>query len=111
LPPLLGLAPLGPAPARRAAWAASHLLGCRLVSFGCRPCKRAAAEGSRAAVPVSCASSLPFKICPDLEPLGLPRELPESSVAATEVLAGRVLAPARALDLAGLARLLFSPPV
>jgi hypothetical protein len=41
----------------------------------------------------------------------LPRELPESSVAATEVLAGRVLAPARALDLAGLARLLFSPPV
>jgi SagB-type dehydrogenase family enzyme len=50
---------------------------------------------------------LPFKVYPDLEPLGLPRELPESSVPATEVLAGRVLAPASALDLAGLARLLF----
>src|SRR6266542_7088655 len=49
---------------------------------------------------------LPFKIYPDLEPLWLPRELPESSVAATEVLAGRVLAPAGALDLAGLAGLL-----
>ncbi len=36
----------------------------------------------------------------------MPRELPESSVAATEVLAGRVLAPAGALDLAGLAGLL-----
>src|SRR6266699_1594176 len=47
-----------------------------------------------------------FKICPDLEPLWLPCELPESSVAATEVLAGHVLATAGALDLAGLARLL-----
>jgi SagB-type dehydrogenase family enzyme len=37
----------------------------------------------------------------------LPRELPESSVPATEVLAGHVSAPASALDLAGLARLLF----
>jgi hypothetical protein len=37
---------------------------------------------------------LPFKIYPDLEPLGLPCELPESSVAATEVLAGHVLASA-----------------
>ena len=50
---------------------------------------------------------LPFKIYPDLEPLWLPRELPESSVPATEVLAGPVSAPASALDLAGLARLLF----
>src|SRR6266536_5922748 len=47
-----------------------------------------------------------FKVCPDLEPLWLPCELPESSVAATEVLAGHVLATAGALDLAGLARLL-----
>jgi SagB-type dehydrogenase family enzyme len=50
---------------------------------------------------------LPFKIYPDLEPLALPRELPESSAPATEMLAGHVLAPASALDLAGLARLLF----
>jgi SagB-type dehydrogenase family enzyme len=50
---------------------------------------------------------LPFKIYPDLEPLWLPRELPESSVAATEALSGRVSASASALDLAGLARLLF----
>lgn len=50
---------------------------------------------------------LPFKIYPDLEPLWLPRELPESSVPATEVLAGHVSAPASALDLAGLTRLLF----
>ncbi len=50
---------------------------------------------------------LPFKIYPDLEPLGLPRELPESSVPANQVLAGHVPTPASALDLAGLARLLF----
>jgi SagB-type dehydrogenase family enzyme len=50
---------------------------------------------------------LPFKIYPDLEPLWLPRELPESSLPATEVLSGHVSAPASALDLAGLARLLF----
>src|SRR6266508_4613066 len=37
----------------------------------------------------------------------LPFELPESSVPATEVLAGHVSAPTSALDLAGLARLLF----
>jgi SagB-type dehydrogenase family enzyme len=50
---------------------------------------------------------LPFKVYPDLAPLGLPRELPDSGVPATEVLAGRVSAAASALDLAGLARLLF----
>src|SRR6266542_1731402 len=50
---------------------------------------------------------LPFKIYPDLQPLWLPCELPESSVPATEVLAGHVSAPTSALDLAGLARLLF----
>jgi SagB-type dehydrogenase family enzyme len=49
----------------------------------------------------------PFKIYPDLEPLPLPRELPDSSLPATEVLSGHVLATASALDLAGLARLLF----
>src|SRR6266700_319299 len=52
------------------------------------------------------ATTLPFQDLSRLEPLWLPCELPESSVAATEVLAGRVLAPAGALDLAGLARLL-----
>ncbi len=31
---------------------ASHLPGCRLVAFACIPCKRAAAWGSRAAVPI-----------------------------------------------------------
>jgi SagB-type dehydrogenase family enzyme len=50
---------------------------------------------------------LPFKVYPDLEALGLPRELPESGVPATQVLAGHLWAPASALDLAGLARLLF----
>jgi SagB-type dehydrogenase family enzyme len=50
---------------------------------------------------------LPFKVYPDLEPLPLPRELPESSVPATQVLSGQVPAPSRALDLAGLARMLF----
>jgi SagB-type dehydrogenase family enzyme len=49
----------------------------------------------------------PFKLYPDLEPLLLPRQLPESSLPATEVLSGHVSAPASALDLAGLARLLF----
>src|SRR6266536_5463172 len=49
---------------------------------------------------------LPFQDLSRLEPLWLPCELPESSVAATEVLAGHVLAPAGALDLAGLAGLL-----
>src|SRR5215211_8745675 len=49
----------------------------------------------------------PFKIYPDLEPLPLPRELPESSLPATQVLSVPVSAPASALDLAGLARLLF----
>jgi hypothetical protein len=39
--------------------AASHQLSCRLVSFTCIPCKRAAAPGTRAAVPVSSASSRP----------------------------------------------------
>jgi SagB-type dehydrogenase family enzyme len=47
----------------------------------------------------------PFKIYPDLELLPLPRELPESGVPATEVLSGQV--SVSALDLAGLARLLF----
>jgi SagB-type dehydrogenase family enzyme len=37
----------------------------------------------------------------------LPRELPESGMPATEVLSGHLSAPAAALDLAGLARLLF----
>ena len=50
---------------------------------------------------------LPFKVYPDLEPLPLPRELPESSMPATQVLSGQVPASAPALDLAGLARLLF----
>jgi SagB-type dehydrogenase family enzyme len=50
---------------------------------------------------------LPFKIYPDLEPLPLPRELPDSSAPATEALSGGALASASALDLAGLARLLF----
>jgi Nitroreductase family len=49
----------------------------------------------------------PFKLYPDLEPLPLPRELPESGMPATEVLSGHLSAPAAALDLAGLARLLF----
>jgi SagB-type dehydrogenase family enzyme len=49
----------------------------------------------------------PFKIYPDLEPLPLPRELPDSSMSAAEALSGRVLASPSALDLAGLARLLF----
>jgi SagB-type dehydrogenase family enzyme len=49
----------------------------------------------------------PFKLYPDLEPLALPRELPESSLPATQVLSGHVPASAAALDLAGLARLLF----
>jgi SagB-type dehydrogenase family enzyme len=49
----------------------------------------------------------PFKLYPDLEPLVLPRELPESSLPATQVLSGQVSAPASAFDLAGLARLLF----
>jgi SagB-type dehydrogenase family enzyme len=49
----------------------------------------------------------PFKLYPDLEPLPLPRQLPESSLPATQVLAGPVPAPAAALDLGGLARLLF----
>jgi SagB-type dehydrogenase family enzyme len=49
----------------------------------------------------------PFKLYPDLEPLPLPRELPDSGVPATQVLSGHVSAPASALDLAGLARLLF----
>jgi SagB-type dehydrogenase family enzyme len=49
----------------------------------------------------------PFKLYPDLEPLALPRELPESSLPATQVLSGRVSVSAAALDLAGLARLLF----
>jgi SagB-type dehydrogenase family enzyme len=49
----------------------------------------------------------PFKLYPDLEPLPLPRQLPESSVPATQVLSGHVSAAASVLDLAGLARLLF----
>jgi hypothetical protein len=49
----------------------------------------------------------PFKLCPDLEPLPLPRQLPESSLPATQVLSGHASTPASALDLAGLARLLF----
>jgi SagB-type dehydrogenase family enzyme len=49
----------------------------------------------------------PFKLYPDLEPLPLPRTLPDSSVPAIQALSGQVLAPAAALDLAGLARLLF----
>jgi SagB-type dehydrogenase family enzyme len=49
----------------------------------------------------------PFKLYPDLEPLPLPRELPESGVPATQVLSGHVSGPAATLDLAGLARLLF----
>jgi SagB-type dehydrogenase family enzyme len=49
----------------------------------------------------------PFKLYPDLEPLPLPRELPESSLPATQVLSGHVPPAASTLDLAGLARLLF----
>jgi SagB-type dehydrogenase family enzyme len=49
----------------------------------------------------------PFKLYPDLEPLPLPRKLPDSSLPATQVLSGHSSAPASALDLAGLARLLF----
>jgi SagB-type dehydrogenase family enzyme len=49
----------------------------------------------------------PFKIYPDLEPLPLPRQLPDSGVPATQVLSGQVSVSASALDLAGLARLLF----
>ena len=51
----------------------------------------------------------PFKVYPDLEPLPLPRELPESGAPAAEVLSGHVPAPAPAtpLDVADLARLLF----
>lgn len=49
----------------------------------------------------------PFKLYPDLEPLPLPRQLPESGLPATQVLSGHASAPASALDLAGLARLLF----
>jgi SagB-type dehydrogenase family enzyme len=49
----------------------------------------------------------PFKLYPDLEPLPLPRQLPESSVPATQVLAGQLSPPGSRLDLAGLARLLF----
>jgi SagB-type dehydrogenase family enzyme len=49
----------------------------------------------------------PFKLYPDLAPLPLPRELPDSSLPATQVLSGQVSPPAATLDLAGLARLLF----
>jgi SagB-type dehydrogenase family enzyme len=49
----------------------------------------------------------PFKLYPDLEPLPVPRQLPESSVPATQVLAGQLSPPGSRLDLAGLARLLF----
>jgi SagB-type dehydrogenase family enzyme len=49
----------------------------------------------------------PFKLYPDLEPLPLPRQLPESNLPATEVLSGQASPAAATLDLAGLARLLF----
>jgi SagB-type dehydrogenase family enzyme len=49
----------------------------------------------------------PFKIYPDLEPLALPRQLPDSRLPATQVLSGHLPPVAAALDLAGLARLLF----
>jgi SagB-type dehydrogenase family enzyme len=51
----------------------------------------------------------PFKLYPDLEPLPLPRVLPESELPAADVLSGHVPAPASAkgLELADLARLLF----
>jgi SagB-type dehydrogenase family enzyme len=49
----------------------------------------------------------PFKLYPDLAPLPLPRQLPDSGVPATQVLAGQVSAPGSTFDLAGLARLLF----
>jgi SagB-type dehydrogenase family enzyme len=49
----------------------------------------------------------PFKIYPDLEPLALPRQLPDSSLPAIQVLSGHSSAAASTLDLAGLARLLF----
>ena len=52
----------------------------------------------------------PFKLYPDLEPLALPRQLPESSLPATQVLSGHTSALASALDLAGLARLKGLPP-
>jgi hypothetical protein len=52
----------------------------------------------------------PFKLYPDLEPLPLPHQLPESSVPATQVLSGHLSAAASALDLAGLARRCSSPP-
>jgi SagB-type dehydrogenase family enzyme len=49
----------------------------------------------------------PFKLYPDLEPLPLPRDLPESSLPATQVLSDLVSPTPAALDVAGLARLLF----
>jgi hypothetical protein len=49
----------------------------------------------------------PFKLYPDLEALPLPRQLPDSGLPATQVLSGHASAPASALDLAVLARLLF----
>jgi SagB-type dehydrogenase family enzyme len=49
----------------------------------------------------------PFKLYPDLEPLPLPRQLPDSSLPAAQVLAGQVSASVATFDLAGLARLLF----
>jgi SagB-type dehydrogenase family enzyme len=48
-----------------------------------------------------------FKIYPDLQPLPLPRQLPDSSLPAIQVLSGHVPAPASTLDFAGLARLLY----
>ena len=50
---------------------------------------------------------LPFKWYPDLEPIQLPAQLPESADPAGDVLSGRSSAPPVRLDLAQLARLLF----
>ena len=50
---------------------------------------------------------VPFKHHPTLPPLALPVEFAESNVPALDVLSGTRVEPARPLDLAGLARLLF----
>jgi SagB-type dehydrogenase family enzyme len=52
---------------------------------------------------------LPFKVYADLEPIPLPTELPGSQMPALEAIGGSTVEPALApaLDLAGLARLLY----
>jgi SagB-type dehydrogenase family enzyme len=50
---------------------------------------------------------LPFKFYPELEPIPLPVDLPESTLPASEVLSGRAGPEAGAVDIFQLARLLF----